>query len=157
VTIRRFEPSDAPRVCQIYYRSVREVGPAKYTQAQLEAWAPRVPDSEKWRRRLEEYETFVADNDAGETVGWIAMTAAGYIDMLFCLPEATKCGVGAALYAAVERVAVGRGMAELTAHTSAFAESFFRKRGWVVRERETFGAGDAAITRAVMAKTLRNP
>jgi GNAT superfamily N-acetyltransferase len=153
VNVRRFEPSDASRVCEIYYRSVREVGPAKYTQAQLEAWAPKVPDFEKWRTRCLEYETFVADNDVGEPVGWIAMTADGYIDMLFCLPEATRCGVGSALYAAIERVAVDRGLTELTAHASAFAESFFKKIGWFVRERETVGTGDAAIVRALMAKT----
>ncbi len=100
-----------------------------------------------------EYETFVADNDDGETVGWIAMTPDGYIDMLFCLAEATKCGVGLALYAAVERIAVDRGLTELTAHASAFAESFFKKVGWFVRECETVGTGDAAIVRALMAKT----
>jgi putative acetyltransferase len=100
-----------------------------------------------------EYETFVADNDDGETVGWIAMTPDGYIEMLFCLAEATKCGVGLALYAAVERIAVDRGLTELTAHASAFAESFFVKVGWFVRERETVGTGDAAIVRALMVKT----
>jgi putative acetyltransferase len=101
-----------------------------------------------------EYETFVADDDDGQTVGWIAMTPEGYVDMLFCLPKATRRGVGAALYAAVERSARERGLAELTAHASAFAEPFFKKHGWVVRERETVGTGDAAIVRAVMAKTM---
>ena len=43
---------------------------------------------------------------------------------------------------------------ELTAHASLFAEPFFKKFGWIVRERETVGEGDAAIARAVMAKTL---
>jgi putative acetyltransferase len=153
--VRRFEPDDASRVCEIYYRSVREVGPAKYSQAQLEAWAPKIPDVEKWGKRCMEYETFVAENDDGETVGWIAMTPDGYIDMLFCLPEATRCGVASALYAAVERVATAHGLAELTAHASAFAEPFFKKRGWVVRAREAVGTGDAAIVRAVMTQSVR--
>jgi len=154
VTVRGFEAGDAASVCEIFYRSVREVGPARYSPAQLEAWAPKIPASEKWRRRCLEYETFVAENDAGEIVGWIAMTPNGYIDMLFCLPEATKRGVGAALYAAVERIAIDRGLPELTAHASAFAESFFKKVGWIVREWGTVGTGDAAIVRALMAKPL---
>jgi putative acetyltransferase len=127
---------------------------AKYTQAQLDAWAPRVPDHEKWCKRCTEYVTFVAEDVRGEVVGWIAMTSDGYVDMLFCLPEATGCGVGAALYAEIERVALECGLTELTAHASVFAESFFKKAGWVVRERETIGTGDAAIERAIMAKTL---
>jgi len=153
-TIRRFEPADAPSVCEIYYRSVREVASSKYDRAQTEAWAPRIPDPVAWLERLCEYETFVADNAAGEAVGWISMSAAGYIDMLFCLPEATRCGVAGQLYSAVEGAAVERGLPRLTAHASLLAESFFAKRGWTVDERETSVRNGVAIPRAAMSKTL---
>jgi len=152
--IRRFKPSDAPHVCEIYYRSVHEVACAKYSDAQLSAWAPKVPEPHKWMQRLCEYDTFVADNDAGRPVGWIAMSGTGYIDMLFCLPEATRSGVAALLYAAVERVALERGIAKLTAHASLLAESFFQKLGWVIEEHETIVRDGVDIPRAAMSKAL---
>jgi hypothetical protein len=37
--VRRFESSDASRVCEIFYRSVHEVESKRYDQAQIHAWA----------------------------------------------------------------------------------------------------------------------
>src|SRR5471030_468402 len=104
--IRRFEAADAPRVCEIFYRSIHEVASKRYDPAQIQAWEPKVPDPEKWLQRLLDYDTFVADNDKGESVGWIAMSPEGYIDMLFCVPEAVGRGAAAQLYAEAERTAI---------------------------------------------------
>jgi putative acetyltransferase len=104
--------------------------------------------------RLCEYDTFVADNELGKPVGWIAMSATGYIDMLFCLPEATRRGVAVELYLAVERVALERGIAKLTAHASILAQSFFLKNGWVLEKHETIVRGGVDIPRAAMSKSL---
>jgi putative acetyltransferase len=154
MVVRRFQPSDASHVCEISYRSVHEVACARYSKAQLSAWAPKPPEPDRWIERLCEYDTFVADDDAGKPVGWIAMSGTGYIDMLFCLPEATKSGVAAELYSAVERVALERGIAKLTAHASHLAQSFFQKRGWVIEEHETIVRAGVDIPRAAMFKTL---
>jgi putative acetyltransferase len=153
MAVRRFEASDAHTVCEIYYRSVHEVASAKYDAAQCRAWAPTVPDA-LWLERLCEYETFVATVDPDKVVAWISMSRTGYIDMLFCLPEATRCGIAAELYAAVERLAIAGGLTELTAHASRLAEPFFRKRGWVVDRYETVVRSGVEIPRAQMSKRL---
>jgi putative acetyltransferase len=150
------EPADAPKVCEIYYRSVREVASAKYDAAQIEAWAPRVPDPERWLERFRSYDSFVADDDEGKVVGWIATTVDGYVDMLFCLPEAVGRGVASALYAAAEHAAVERGITRLTAKASLLAEPFFKRHGWVVDEREVVVVSGVAIPRAAMSKRLES-
>jgi putative acetyltransferase len=154
MNVRRFEPADAPSVCEIYYRSVHEVASAKYDRDQLDAWAPRVPDHVSWLPRLCEYVTFVADDDAGNTIGWIAMSPTGYVDMLFCLPEATRCGVASELYSNVEQAAIALGLTELTAHASLFAQSFFARHGWETGGTEVVVRNDVEIQRAVMSKRL---
>lgn len=63
--------------------SEHEVECAKYDRAQVDAWAPKLPDYNVWPDRLAEYDTFVADDDAGATVAWISTSGEGYIDMLF--------------------------------------------------------------------------
>ncbi len=151
--VRRFEPADAPKVCEIFFRSVREVASAKYDAAQVEAWAPSVPDPARWLERFRSYDSFVADED-GKAVGWIATTAEGYVDMLFCLPEAAGRGVASALYAAAERAALARGLPQLTAKASLLAEPFFKRHGWVVDEREVVVIGGVEIPRAAMSKRL---
>jgi putative acetyltransferase len=153
--VRRFESADGPRVCEIFYRSVHEVASARYDQAQIQAWAPKVPDPEQWLQRLHDYDTFVTDNDLGETIGWIATSQEGYIDMLFCLPEAVGRGVAAGLYAEAERTALARGLTRLTAHASLLAQPFFVRHGWVIDSHETVVRNGVEIPRAVMSKPLQ--
>lgn len=155
MTIRRFRLTDARVVGEIFYRSVHEVACAKYDAAQVAAWAPEDPEPERWLERLSGYETFVAQDDVGTRVGWISMSDAGYVDMLFCLPEATRCGVADALYAAVEAIALARGLSQMTAHASLLAEPFFLRHGWSVERHESFVRNDVAMPRAAMSKKLR--
>jgi putative acetyltransferase len=137
VTVRRYRESDAAPLCALFVRSVREIGPAKYDATQVGAWAHDVPDPAAWDARMRERETFVAVNDDGTPAGWIELEADGHVDMLYCAPEAAGRGVAAQLYAVAESFARERGLPRLTSDASRFAESFFRKHGWNVDERET--------------------
>lgn len=154
MAVRSFRPADAPRICEIFYRSVHEVASAEYERAQVDVWAPRIPEPRSWLRRLRDYDTFVAENGAGDAVAFIAMSATGYVDMLFCLPEASRCGVAGELYAAVERAAVARGLTLLTAHASLLARPFFERRGWRVETQETVVRDGVGIPRSAMSKRL---
>jgi putative acetyltransferase len=154
VVIRPFAEADAPRVCEIFYRSVHEVAIAKYSPEQAAAWAPAVPDAARWLTSLRDFHTFVADDRDGTTIAWIAMTDAGYIDMLFCLPEAAGRGIAAQLYRTVEDIARERGLARLTVHASLLAQSFFAKHGWRVDEHETVVRNGVNLPRAAMSKEL---
>lgn len=133
---------------------MHEVANAKYDKAQLDAWAPKVPDASKWFPTLAAYATFVAIDEPDRIVAWISMTHAGYIDMLFCLPEATGRGCAGRLYEKVEGVAKERGLPRMTAHASLLAEPFFAKRGWKVEKHEMHVRNGVAIPRAEMSKNI---
>lgn len=155
VTVRRYRDGDAAALCDIYFRSVREVGPAKYDDAQVRAWAHEMPDATAWGKRMRENGTFVAVRNGDVPVGWIELEADGHVEMLYCAPEAAGHGVAARLYAVAEALARERGLAKLTTAASRFAESFFAKHGWAVDERETVTRSGVGIQRARMSKTLR--
>ena len=152
--IRTFEPPDAKDVCEIFYRSVHEVALAKYAKAQLDAWAPRIPDSTKWLAALSAFHTYVAADERGKIVAWIAMRPDGYIDMLFCLAEAVGRGAAAMLYDTIEKIARSLGLPKMTAHASLLAEPFFAKRGWKVEKHEPHIRNGIDIPRAEMSKDL---
>ncbi|MDQ6924711.1 MAG: GNAT family N-acetyltransferase [Candidatus Eremiobacteraeota bacterium] len=154
MTVRRYRDGDAAALCEIFFRSVREVGQAKYDDAQVRAWAHDVPDAAAWGTRMRENETFIAVRDGDEPVGWIELEADGHVEMLYCAPEAAGRGVAAQLYAEAEALARERGLTRLTTSASRFAESFFRKHGWSVDERETVTRFGVGIQRARMSKTL---
>jgi putative acetyltransferase len=155
VTIRRYREGDAEALCQVFFRSVREIGSAKYDAAQVRAWADAVPDADAWSVRMRENATFVAVSDDGVAAGWIELEPNGHVEMLYCVSEAAGRGVAAQLYAATEGLARERGLTCLTTAASRFAESFFLKHGWTVDERETVVRFGVGIERARMSKTLR--
>jgi putative acetyltransferase len=154
VTVRRYRDGDSTALCELFFRSVREIGPAKYDDAQVRAWAHAVPDATAWGRRMRANETFVALRADGVPLGWIELETAGHVEMLYCAPDAAGRGVAAQLYAAAESLACQRGLTHLTADASRFAESFFFKNGWRVDERETVTRFGVEIQRARMSKTL---
>lgn len=154
VTVRPYRHGDAAALCEIFFRSVREVGPAKYDDAQVRAWAHDVPDAAAWGARMRANDTFVAVRDGDIAVGWIELEPGGYVDFLYCAPEAAGRGVAAQLYAVAEALARERGLTRLTSHASRLAESFFRKQGWVVDERDIVTQHGVEIPRALMSKTL---
>jgi putative acetyltransferase len=155
VRIRRYREGDAEPLCRLFFHSVREIGPAKYADAQVRAWAHELPDANAWSARMRENATFVAVGADDAAAGWIELEAEGHVEMLYCAPEAAGRGVAAQLYAAAEGLARERGLTCLTTAASRFAESFFRKRGWKVDERETIVRFGVGIERARMSKTLR--
>ena len=155
MTLRRYRDGDAQALCEIFFRSVREIGRAKYDDAQVRAWAHDVPDATAWGRRMRENDTFVAVRDGDVPVGWVELETGGHVEMLYCAPEAAGRGVAARLYAAAETLARERGLTALTADASRFAESFFRKHGWSVDERETVIRFGVEIQRARMSKALQ--
>lgn len=154
MTIRRLEPNDMARACEIFFRSIHEVAISKYNQAQVDAWAPSVPDPAKWLKDLSGFEAFLALNEKAEAVAWIAMTRTGYIDMLFCLPEAIGRGFASELYDTVEKIAIDRGITRMTAHASLLAQPFFVRRGWKIEKHEMYVRNGIALPRAEMSKSI---
>ena len=133
---------------------MHEVANEQYDKAQLNAWAPKIPDASKWFPILVEYATFVAIDENEKPVAWVSMTEAGYIDMLFCLPEVVGRGIAGQLYETVEGIARERGLSRMTAHASLLAQPFFAKRGWRVEKHEMHVRSGVAIPRAEMSKDL---
>ncbi len=82
------------------------------------------------------------------------MTGAGYIDMLFCLPEAIGRGFAGLLYEKVEMVAKERSLPRMTTHASLLAQPFFAERGWQLEKHEIHVRNGVAIPRAEMSKDL---
>jgi putative acetyltransferase len=153
-TIRAFEERDAQAVADVYYRSVHEVAASKYTLEQRNGWAPAVPDGTKWLNDLVAFETLVAVNDDDDVIAWISMRPDGYIDMIFCLPEAVGRGIASDLYRAIERTACDRQISVLTAHASLFGQRFFLKHGWTIDIDETWVRNGIELPRAQMSKRL---
>ena len=59
--IRLYRPSDCGAMAALFYDTVHKVNAADYTPAQLDAWAPREMDGERWARTFSHHRTFVVE------------------------------------------------------------------------------------------------
>src|SRR5918911_4500949 len=76
--IRDYQAGDAPEIARLFYETVRSVSRADYSDEQVEAWAPGVPDPEEWHARMAGRRTLVAE-EGGEVVGFVELEAAAFM------------------------------------------------------------------------------
>ena len=151
--IRYYEAGDAPEILRLFFETVRSVNRADYSDEQLEAWAPGVPDPEEWHARMAGRRTLVAE-EGGEVVGFAELEYDGRLDMLYVRKDAVGRGVGRQLYEAVEREARGQGLGWIFTEASITARPFFEQQGFrVVREQMVSRRG-VSMTNFVMEKEL---
>jgi putative acetyltransferase len=153
--IRPFRPDDAPALAALFHAAVHGIARAHYSQAQVNAWAPEVPDPARFRARGADGRLLLVAVDAGDApLAYGDVEADGHIDHLFCRPDAAGTGVTASLYAALEAAARGRGIGRLYTEASEPARRFFLKQGFVVVARNDFDLGGVAIHNMRMEKRL---
>lgn len=137
--IREFVPDDAQHLSQIFFRSVRELGPTAYNEAQVTAWAPASPPAEIYIKRANKGRTILVAVDENNTpLAYGDLEPDGHIDQLFCLPETSRRGIGSALCDALEARAAILGLDSLFVEASEIALSLFRRKGFTTDEKRNF-------------------
>jgi putative acetyltransferase len=153
MTERPYQPGDLPDVIETYRASIHALAAPYYTPAQLAAWAPEVQDEDKWRERLSELHTLVAQRD-GAFAGFASYTLEGYLDFLFVRPAFARRGVATGLCRCVEAAVRAAGAASITTHASLAARAFFDRQGFEVDCEEFSPCRGEFLRRFAMHKDL---
>jgi putative acetyltransferase len=151
--LRPFLPDDIPVLAAIFAAAIEELTGDDYSSDQQEAWASVADDEEEFGKKLAGGLTLIATlNDA--PVGFASLKGKDHIDMLYVHPSAAGQGVASSLLDALERLAGGRGAKSLTVDASDNAEDFFKKRGYVAKQRNTVTVNGEWLANTTMQKTL---
>ena len=154
--IRDYEQADAPAIARLFYETIRSVNRADYSEEQVEAWAPAIPDAGEWHERMAGRRTLVAE-EGGEVVGFCELEEDGHLDMFYVRKDAVGRGIGRSLYEAAERAARGWNLTRMFTEASVTARPFFERRGFrAVSERRAWRRG-VELTNFAMEKSLRPP
>ena len=151
--LRPFLAEDTPVLAAILAASIEELTGEDYNEAQQEAWASVADEEDQFGKRLASELTLVATLQ-NSPVGFAALKGADHIDMLYVHPGAAGQGVGSMLTDALEKLAGGRGAKSLTVDASDNAEDFFKKRGYVARQRNTVTINGEWLANTTMQKML---
>ena len=151
--LRPFLPTDAPLLAEIFRASIEELTGEDYSATQQEAWASMADDEVAFAARLADALTLLGTID-GSPVGFASLAGAERIDMLYVHPAAAGRGVGTMLIDALEKLAASRGAVRLTADVSDGAQDFFKRRGFVAKQRNSVPLGNEWLANTTMEKRL---
>jgi putative acetyltransferase len=153
--LRPFLPADTPVLAAIFAAAIEELTGDDYNEAQQEAWAAVADDEEAFGKKLASELTLIATVQ-GAPVGFASLRGKDQIDMLYVHPGAAGQGVATILLDALEKLAGSRGAKSLTVDASDNAQTFFAKRGYTARQRNSVTVNGEWLANTTMQKTLAN-
>ncbi|CAB9512688.1 acetyltransferase, GNAT family [Seminavis robusta] len=162
INIRRWEPSDAPKIARLFHETVRTVNLQDYSWAQVQAWAPDdYLDCRDWAQVQADRFTVVAEtkknNDGCVLVGFAELeTHNGHIDCFYCHKDYQRMGVGRKLYSALEEEARLHNHKQLLVEASITAKPFFEQMGFSVTTPQTVTCRGQSFLNYQMIKSLNN-
>jgi GNAT superfamily N-acetyltransferase len=151
--IRDYYRSDALAITQLFYKTVHTVNVKDYSEKQVEAWVPAVPDVEVWHSRMIERTTLVAE-EGDQILAFAELESDGHLDMFYCRHDVIGRGVGRSLYQAIERRALGMDLGRIFTEASITARPFFERRGFTVVQEQTVTRGGVEMRNFRMEKLL---
>ena len=151
--LRPFLPVDVPMLAAIFVAAIQEMTGDDYGEAQQEAWAAVADDEAAFGKKLASELTLIATVQ-NSPVGFASLKGNDHIDMLYVHPSVVGQGVGAMLCDALERLAAARGTKSLSVDASDSALDFFRKRGYVARQRNSVTVNGEWLANTTMQKAL---
>jgi putative acetyltransferase len=152
--LRPYLASDAPMLATIFVAAIEELTGDDYSEAQQEAWAA-VADDEEFGRRLAADLTLIATLQ-DSPVGFASLRGKDHIRMLYVHPGVARQGVASMLVDALEKLAGSRGAKNLSVDASDTALDFFKKRGYVARQRNSVTVNGEWLANTTMQKVLAN-
>ena len=154
--VRDYVEGDAEAIVRLYCETIHATNLADYSPEQVRAWAPTVPDAALWHTRQAGRCTLVVEQ-AGALLGFAELEADGHLDMLYCRQDAVHRGVGAKLYAALERRARARHLRRIFTESSRTARPFFERQGFRLIEPRAAWCQGEALANFAMEKSLDTP
>ena len=152
--LRPYLASDAPMLATIFVAAIEELTGDDYSEAQQEAWAA-VADDEEFGRRLAADLTLIATLQ-DSPVGFASLRGKDHIRMLYVHPSLAGQGVASMLVDALEKLAGSRGAKTLSVDASDTALDFFKKRGYVAKQRNSVTVNGEWLANTTMQKVLAN-
>ncbi|MDT3495848.1 GNAT family N-acetyltransferase [Bacillus toyonensis] len=130
IIIRTFQKEDLDQVLQLFYETVHTVNARDYNELQLQAWAPKRLDKERWLQSLEKNICYVADY-RDVIVGFGDYNDEHYIDRLFTHKDYQGKAVASYILQKLEKEAVNLGHGDIYTEASITAKSFFERKGFI--------------------------
>lgn len=148
IKIRKYKSSDCQEIAELFYNTVHSINKKDYTQEQLDVWATKNIDIEKWDTSFLKNYTVVAESN-GIIVGFGDIAEDGYLDRLYVHKDFQRMGIATMIFDKLENKVKGK---PLYTHASITAKPFFIKRGYKVIKQQLVEREGILLENYVMEK-----
>ena len=154
-SLRPYRDSDAEILSDICLAAIRTIGPRGYSAKQIDAWAARHGNADRYRQRIVMgHNIFVAVTQDDVPVSYALLEPDGHLDRLYCHPAHSRRGLALQLLAEAELHARTHGIVRLYTEASELARASFEKAGYAVTHLREFAIDGVSIHNYAMEKTL---
>ena len=129
MNVRLYQAADSTVLARLFTETVQTINAADYSPQQVETWAGRPLELERWCRLLPGRVVFVAEHDS-EIVGFTTIEPNGHLDQLYVHHRFQRQGIASALVRRIEEEAVSRGIDRIFTEASITARPFFEHVGF---------------------------
>lgn len=151
--IRLYRDDDAEALSEISLAAIRVIGAHGYSPDQIEAWASRHGDAERYRDRVASgHVIFVAVDSVDQPVAYALIEQDGHLDRLYNHPDHSRRGLAGKLLARAETHARTQGIARLYTEASELARPAFERAGYTLTHRRDFEIDGVPIHNYAMEK-----
>ena len=150
--LRLGKESDFADLADVMFDAVRN-GPSLYSEEQRRAWVPEKRAGEAWSERLSDQQIIVAERQ-GSIVGFMSVTAEGYLDFAYIRPLAQGTGLFRRLFQEIENLARETGISRLWVHASLKAQPAFSAVGFQILKKESIQIRGQSLDRFEMEKMV---
>lgn len=151
--IRKYKDEDLEDMLQLFYDTVHTINIKDYSTDQVDLWAPKIPDKDKWKSFFENNRTFVATIDE-EIIGFSDLMEDGYLNTMYVHKDYQERGVATELLNKIEKEALRLGLSKLTTEASITAKPFFQKKGFIVVEKQNKKHNGMIFINYIMKKNI---
>jgi putative acetyltransferase len=156
ITIRKYQPSDARSLVDIFYNTIHKINIRDYTLEQINAWAPEsFLDLDGWTKKWSKSAPYVAELNK-QIVGFAEFDETGFIDCFYVHHEFQGKGIGSALMMAIHKEAEAKHVRKIFADVSITAKHFFECNGFIVVKEQLIEKRGATLKNYKMEKLLIN-
>jgi N-acetylglutamate synthase and related acetyltransferases len=127
--IRDYKKSDNESIYDLFYNTVHYINARDYNKFQLDVWAKKNIDIDKWCKKFIKSYTLVADEDR-KIIGFANIYKNGYFDCLYVHKDYQNIGIGKHLVNKIENYASKMSTSEIITYSSITAKSFFISLGY---------------------------
>jgi putative acetyltransferase len=151
--VRVVQPDDAPTLAELYRDSARGLGPAAYSQSQVDAWASFPDDFDAFRQRILQGVGF-ASVVGDEIAAFGQLDPVDHVALLYTATRFSRQGHATTIYRRLEAVARAKGVTRISKTASHFSRPLFAREGFTLSEIERSIYKGVVFERFKMEKRL---